>query len=292
MSAALPPPGTAPAFPVAETVAGPPADALARTTRRAARQRSLVGAEVLKLRRRRMIVITTSLLTIGLVVIVGGIIELVHVSDPARFGPAGGLDTFGALSDILAALCAVAGIIVGASAGSMDLGAGVFRSLVVTGRPRISLFLARVPAVLILVLPFLVVADAIVAGGAVGLAGDKPVPGVALMVRGGLWVVLSVSVWSLLALGFSSLVGSRSIAIGVLLACEFIISGILSSLSGLPWLRQAFVGVTLHQILPAALQQGSTTIRIETGWQAAIVICCWVVGMLGLGAWRTVRRDA
>jgi hypothetical protein len=50
----------------------------------------------------------------------------------------------------------------GASAGTTDLAAGVFRHLVITGRSRISLYLARIPAGLSIVLPLVAVAFAMV----------------------------------------------------------------------------------------------------------------------------------
>src|SRR5438552_14078673 len=52
----------------------------------------------------------------------------------------------------LTQLSTVAAVLIGATAGAGDLG-GFFRNLVVTGRPRWSLFAARVPGGLALLLP-------------------------------------------------------------------------------------------------------------------------------------------
>ena len=49
---------------------------------------------------------------------------------------------------MLALLAAVAGAIVGATAGGADIEAGVFRDLAATGRSRTALFFARVPGAL------------------------------------------------------------------------------------------------------------------------------------------------
>ena len=50
----------------------------------------------------------------------------------------------------------------GATAGTTDLTDGVFRHLVITGRSRLALYLARIPAGLSILLPLVAVAFAIV----------------------------------------------------------------------------------------------------------------------------------
>jgi hypothetical protein len=54
----------------------------------------------------------------------------------------------------------VAGAVLGASAGTTDLGDGVFRHLVITGRSRVALYLARIPAGLAILVPLVAVAFA------------------------------------------------------------------------------------------------------------------------------------
>jgi hypothetical protein len=50
----------------------------------------MVWADLLKLRRRRGLVVVTSLLTVGAVILTYGLIELFHLANPARYGrPAG-----------------------------------------------------------------------------------------------------------------------------------------------------------------------------------------------------------
>ena len=51
---------------------------------------------------------------------------------------------------------------VGGTAGSRDLAEGMFRHLVVTGRSRLALYLARIPAGLAIVLPMVAIGYAIV----------------------------------------------------------------------------------------------------------------------------------
>ena len=82
-----------------------------------------------------------------------------HPSRPARiapktYGPAGGYDIF---THLVAGVFYVFGFIVaatlGCTAGSVDLTEGMFRHLVVTGRSRLALYLARIPAGLAIIVP-------------------------------------------------------------------------------------------------------------------------------------------
>ena len=122
----------------------------------------------------------------------------------------------------------VAAILVGATAGAGDRGAGVFRELVVTGRPRLALFAARIPGGLIFLLAFVAVAFAIAAAAAVALTGDdqSPVAGRTIAETAG-WVGLGTIVAYALALGVSSAFGSRGTAIGILLGWQLAAAPIL-----------------------------------------------------------------
>jgi len=77
---------------------------------------------------------------------------LLHAVAPKTYGPAGGADIF---STLVAGVLYVFGFIVaaalGATAGSSDLTDGMFRHLVITGRSRLALYLARIPAGLAIV---------------------------------------------------------------------------------------------------------------------------------------------
>jgi hypothetical protein len=113
---------------------------------------SLITTRLLELRRRRGIMIAAVLLTVGLPVLVLGIRMIFHAVDPATYGPAGSPALFQQLSDVLGEFGFIVGALIGASAGTTDLTEGVFRHLVVTGRSRVALYLARIPAGLSIVL--------------------------------------------------------------------------------------------------------------------------------------------
>ena len=100
------------------------------------------------------------------------------------------MENFVSSIGLLSGLVALVAILVGVTAGTGDLRAGVFRELVVTGRPRVSLFAARIPG-------WSCTATACRAGGvprrrvaAVALAGGEPTPGLRLLVLTGAWIAI------------------------------------------------------------------------------------------------------
>ena len=138
----------------------------------ATNQLRLARAELLKLRKRKGVWIPAAFLTVGAIVLVYLILELAHLSNPNRYGPAGGTEHFrhalfliGQLSGLIAA------VMVGTHAGTQDVSAGVFRELVATGRPRTHLFFARVPGGLGLLVPLVALAYALTAVLTVAFAG-------------------------------------------------------------------------------------------------------------------------
>ena len=119
---------------------------------------ALIATKHLELRKRRGLVITAGLLTAGIVVLVLGLRLLFHLFAPASNGPAGSPDIFSSLSNLLAEFGFLVAAAVGAAAGTTDLTDGVFRGLVITGRSRLALYLARIPAGLAVILPVIAVA--------------------------------------------------------------------------------------------------------------------------------------
>jgi ABC-type transport system involved in multi-copper enzyme maturation permease subunit len=255
--------------------------------------RSLVAADLLKLRRRRGLVAVTALLTVGAMAITYGIIELLHVANPAKYGPAGGAVNLGHGAWVALAFGAVAAAIVGSVAGSGDLEAGVYRDLVVTGRSRLALYRSRLRGGLVFLLPFTAAGYAIAGFASVVFAGGHPVPSVSLLVTTGLWAALQTIFYYLLAFGIACLVGSRSYTIGILLAFRLALTPILASISALGIVRELVPGVALQGLTPAALgnsaQQGPS-IPMSTAAIAAVLIV-WAVTAVAAGALRDTRRD-
>jgi hypothetical protein len=113
----------------------------------------LITTRHLELRRRRVLMVVAVLLTVGLPVLVLGIREIFHVADPKSYGPAGSPSVFQFLCNPMASFGFMVAATLGATAGTSDLTDGVFRQLVSTGRSRVALYLARIPAGLAILLP-------------------------------------------------------------------------------------------------------------------------------------------
>jgi hypothetical protein len=114
---------------------------------------AMISTRFLELRRRRGLMITLFVVTIGLPSLFLAIRLVLHAASPKTYSAAGGADTF---TSLVAGLLYVFGFIVaatlGATAGTSDLNDGMFRHLVVTGRSRLALYLARIPAGLAIIL--------------------------------------------------------------------------------------------------------------------------------------------
>jgi hypothetical protein len=254
----------------------------------------LIGADLLKLRRRRGLAIVVGLLTVGAVSITYAVIEILHLVDSTKHGPAGGIANLGHGTFLVAALGGVAAALVGSSAGAGDLDAGVYRELVVTGRSRLSLYFSRIPGGLAFLLPFVAAAYAIAAVASVVFADSKALPDVRLMVLGGLWALLEVTFYFLLSLAIAALLGSRSYTIGIVLAFRLAITPIIASISALGIVREVLPGVAMESLAPAsfgdAVRQGPA-IAMSVGATAAVLVL-WTAVALAVGAWRDTTRDA
>jgi ABC-type transport system involved in multi-copper enzyme maturation permease subunit len=254
----------------------------------------LVGADLLKLRRNRSLAAVTAVLTIGAVAITVAVMELLHVANSAKHGPAGGIANLGHVAWLIAALGTAAAAIVGSRVGAGDKDAGVYRDLVVTGRSRVALYLSRIPAGAMFLLPFVAGAYALEAVSAVVFAGSSPVPDTRLLVLTGLWTLLEVAFFYILSVAIAALLGSRSYAIGVVLAFRLAITPIVASISALGIVRELMPGVAMQSLAPSALgdaaRQGPA-IAMSTGGVAAVLLV-WAVAAVAISGWRDVTRDA
>lgn len=255
--------------------------------------RNLVSADLLKLRKRRGLVAVASLLTVGATVVTFAVMELMHVANPAKHGAAGGIVNLGHTAFLAALLGAVVATIVASSAAVGDLDAGVYRDLVVTGRSRLSLYLSRIPAGFLFLLPFVAAGYALTAGASVAFAGSKPVPGLGLLVTTGLWVLVEVAFYYLLAFGVACLVGSRAYTIGIVLAWRLALTPILAAISALGVVREFVPGVGLQDLAPTAFGDAVRQGPLVGMTSAAIatVLVVWTVAALVAGAWRDTTRD-
>jgi hypothetical protein len=255
---------------------------------------AMIRAERQKLSKRRGLMAAAVILSVGSMIVTFGILIALHASNAVKYGPAGGISHLSSVSTGLFQVAAVVAILVGATAGAGDLAVGFFRNLAVTGRSRLSLFLARIPGGLMVLLPIMAVAFAVVAVGSVAFAGSLAAPSTALLITDGLWILLVAAVMFLLALGAASVIGSRSTSISVLLAFQLVLTPILAGLTGLTWLRQLWIGTALQRLRPVALVQagGNRGLLAIAGGAAIAVVIVWSLVSVVAGARRTVTQDA
>jgi hypothetical protein len=123
----------------------------------------MVASKFMELRKRRGLMVAMAVVTIGIPTIFLLIRLLLHAVAPKTYGPAGGYDIYTSLtSGVLYIFGFIMAAALGATAGSADLSEGVFRHLVVTGRSRLALYLARIPAGLAIIVPMVAVGFTIV----------------------------------------------------------------------------------------------------------------------------------
>ena len=281
------------------TPGGPPAYARALAGSAWLPGRRQIGAEFMKQARRRGLMISAAVLTVGSVITYFAVEEALHLHSPGRYNPAG---THGLVNAdlILGELGAVVAVLFGASAGAADVTTGFFRNLVTTGRSRVALFLARIPAGLGLSIAFTMAGYAVAVAASVLLAGSQhapaarlmPIPPLHLILAGGGWLIVNTAMAFLLGLGLSSLTGSQPITIAVMLALNLVVMPVAASVSALPALQQLLPGVALYQLQPPALAQYSNPALVMPAAMIAVVLIGWAALAVGAGAWRTATRDA
>ena len=250
----------------------------------------LVGAEFLKLRKRRGLVLSSLGLTVVPMIIGYAVVAAQHASDPVEHGPGGGTKNFVESIDLLSGFVALVAILIGVTAGTGDLRAGVFRELVITGRSRLSLFVARVPGGLVLLLPFAAAGFVTAATASIALAGGEPTPGARLLLHTGMWIALMATLTFILAVGVASVVGSTGPSIGLLLGWHVLLAPLVLGMESLGPIRDLLPGAGCMALVPEALHSESEISMAPAAIAANLLL--WTLAPLAAGAWRTCTRDA
>jgi len=183
----------------------------------------------------------------------------------------------------------------------------MFRHLVITGRSRLALYLARIPAGLSILLSLAAAGFAVTCLVTAFLGSPQAAGAVTLspgaMVGAGLWLELYLVIGFTVGLGLGTLMGQRTVPVILLTVLMIIITPALAG-HALPYFldgERLVVGVAMDQLKPAALaggQQvgpgGGVGLRIPPmpAWAMITVIAGWIVGWSAIGAWRMVTRDA
>jgi hypothetical protein len=252
----------------------------------------MVSAEFLKLRKRRSLFWWSLILCCLTVPVVYAVLAVLHVTDAAHYGPAGGAENLGHSLEALALLGGIAGVMIGATAGAGDLGAGVFRDLVATGRSRLALFGVRLPGALALFVPLIVTGLAIATICSILLAGSLANPSATLVLHYAAWLLVATTLPLILALGMASLLGSRTITVGVLLGWQLAAGPILGQLGFLGRIRDGISVLATDRLLPVTGGRGGDVAASMPLAVALVVIAAWAAVALGAGAWRTRTMDA
>jgi hypothetical protein len=123
----------------------------------------MITTRLMELRKRRGLMIALAIVYIGIPVIFLTVRLISHAVDPNSYGPAGGYSIFTLLvAGFMYTFGFIVAATVGCTAGSVDLTEGMFRHLVITGRSRIALYFARIPAGLAIVIAMVAVGYTIV----------------------------------------------------------------------------------------------------------------------------------
>ena len=123
----------------------------------------MIATRFMELRHRRGLMVGVAVATVGIPALFMGIRLLLHAFAPRTNPPAGSFVIFAVLgAGLLYTFGFIAAAVVGSTAGSRDVTEGMFRHLVVTGRSRLALYLARIPAALAIVVPLVAVGYAII----------------------------------------------------------------------------------------------------------------------------------
>jgi hypothetical protein len=109
----------------------------------------LITTKNLEIRKRRCLMITMVVLIIVPTVLFYGLRLIFHAVDPHGYGLAGSPQFFSQATNLIDEFGFIAAAALGAAAGTADLSDGMFRHLVITGRSRLALYLARIPAGLV-----------------------------------------------------------------------------------------------------------------------------------------------
>ncbi|HXB63285.1 MAG TPA: hypothetical protein VNV42_00270 [Solirubrobacteraceae bacterium] len=254
----------------------------------------MFAADFLKLRKKRGTLIWALVLAVAPVLIYFVVSVIQHASDPAKYGPAGGVHNFSEGLGVIALFFGpLAALLIGVEAGTGDASVGVFRDLVVTGRSRVALFASRVPAALAMCCLVNGAAYALLLIGTFAFASNLPTPDAALVFNSLGFALLATGVLCVVAVGFASLTTSKPASIIALIAWQVVASPILANIESLGGSRRALLSQAIAHFSPVHVGSGGhgATVTLSQG-TAVLVLVGWLAVFLALGAWRTARMDA
>jgi len=276
---------------VAPTVSAPSAPRQSGSWATVAAQ--MFGADFLKLRRKRGILIWALVLAFAPLVIYFVVSVIQHSSNPVKHGPAGGAKNFAEGLPVLALFFGpLAAILIGVEAGTGDASAGVFRDLVVTGRSRLALFASRVPAALAFCCLVIGGAYALLVIGTFVFASNLPTPDAAVVLNSLGFALVATGALCVVAVGLAALTTSKPGAIIALIAWQVVASPIIAHISSLGSARELLLSQSLAHFSPVHVEGGHGATVVLSEGTALLALVAWLAVFLALGAWRTRTMDA
>lgn len=252
--------------------------------------RQMLGAEILKLRRNRTIMVVAFLLTFGVVALMFGYNAVEHASNPAENGPAGGMLGFERTVKALGVWFGLlAASLIGTEAGTADISTGVFRDLVATGRSRLALYGVRAPAAILVTVAFTGITFLVATGLSFLLAGGQPTPNLSVILQSAGWILLCNVVVCAFAVGIGSLTGSRGATLVAVIGWQTVATQLLLHIQSLGAARDWLLTAALGQLMP--LPGSLAGITMATGL-AITVLVAWALVPTLVGSWRTQTTDA
>jgi ABC-type transport system involved in multi-copper enzyme maturation permease subunit len=250
----------------------------------------MVGADLLKLRKKRGTLIWALVLAVGSQVVFFVVGALQHSSDPLHNAPVGGVNGLRHGLDLLCFFVGpLAAVLIGTEAGAGDSSAGVFRDLVVTGRSRLALFASRVPAALAMTVPLVTLGFAAMCAGIFLFAGSEPLPAVSTLAWCYAFALLANGLLCLVAVGLSSLLNSKPATITALIGWQLVLSPVIIGVSSLGATRELLLDAPLLHVDP--VREGHPEIAMSLV-AVLVTVIAWPLVAATLGAWRTRTMDA
>jgi ABC-type transport system involved in multi-copper enzyme maturation permease subunit len=237
---------------------------------------ALIGADLLKLRRRRGLLALAVGLTAGAVLLLLVGVALRHAVDSTS---GAGLGSFSHAVDVLGLLLAVVAPLLGATVGAGDAEAGVLGELVATGRPRLALYLARVPAMVAACAAIALLGVLVAAAGSALLLSSEPQPGGTAIARDAGAAVAFALCGGAIGIGAGAIAASRGIVVVIAAVGQLVVAQILAQVS---WLGAA------RDLLPTAafgqLEQFDGRVVSMPTAVALAVLAIWSLAFLWAGA--------
>ena len=145
-------------------------------------------------------------------------------------------------------------------------------------------------------IPLILLAYAVAVAFDFAFAGNLATPGLSPIVKDGLWAVMVTSIALCTSMGVAALIGSRGIAIGVLLGVAAAATPLLLNISQLGVTREAILTSATTRVSPfsgpkRARRDAATALHVSL-LAAIVVLLAWILIPLAAGGWRTVTRDA